>query len=194
VNGTRLRDAPAGGIHDSSSLYPNSAELLEDGHVLISDENNDRSIEVDRNHHIVATFTAGGTVSGAAFSSRLRDGHTLITDANNNRVVEVDRNDAVTWEYFTNTEPDSNPRDGTGPLPTRAVRLSNGNTLISDQYNHRVIEVDHAKQIVRTFGKLDTVGYDATTVAEGGLNSPYDAKRIGDYTGLTPPRDHDDRD
>ena len=40
------------------------------------------------------------------------------------------------------------------PLPTRAVRLRNGNTLISDQYNHRVIEVNHGKQIVRTFGEL----------------------------------------
>jgi hypothetical protein len=72
-------------------------------------------------------------------------------------------------------------------LPTRAVRLRNGHTLISDQYNHRVIEVNHAKQIVRTFGKLGDLGYNTESVADGGLNSPYDAKRIGDYTGLTPP-------
>ena len=67
------------------------------------------------------------------------------------------------------------------------MRLSNGHTLISDQYNHRVIEVNHDKQIVRTFGKINSLGYDAVNVAHGGLNSPYDAKRIGDYTGLTPP-------
>jgi hypothetical protein len=65
--------------------------------------------------------------------------------------------------------------------------LRNGHTLISDQYNHRVIEVNHAKKIVRTYGKINSLGYNAVSVAGGGLNSPYDAKRIGDFTGLTPP-------
>jgi len=126
-------------------------------------------------------------VSGVAFASRLPQGHTLITDSNHARIVEIDRDKNVVWEYFTNTDPNSNQRGGTGPLPTRAVRLSNGHTLISDQYNHRVIEVNHDKQIVRTFGAINSLGYNAGSVANGGLNSPYDAKRIGDYTGLTPP-------
>jgi hypothetical protein len=112
--------------------------------------------------------------------------------------VETDENGAVFWQYFTNTDPNSNPRciPGmcTGPLPTRAVRLKNGHTLISDQYNHRVIEVNHGKQIVRTFGKLNSLGYNTDSVADGGLNSPYDAKRIGDFTGLTPPFGFDDDD
>jgi hypothetical protein len=69
------------------------------------------------------------------------------------------------------------------------VRLKNAHTLISDQYNHRVVEVNHGKQIVRTFGKLGVPGYNPQSVGDGGLNSPYDAKRIGDYTGLTPPFD-----
>ena len=42
-------------------------------------------------------------------------------------------------------------------------------------------------RIVRTWGKLDSLGYNAENVADGGLNSPYDAKAVGDYTGLTPP-------
>jgi hypothetical protein len=37
------------------------------------------------------------------------------------------------------------------------------------------------------FGKLGALGYNAQSIADGGLNSPYDAKRVGDYTGLTPP-------
>jgi hypothetical protein len=47
--------------------------------------------------------------------------------------------------------------------------------------------VNHVKHIVHTFGKLGDLGYNTESVADGGLNSPYDAKRIGDYTGLTPP-------
>ena len=177
---------------------PNCAELLENGNVLICDENNNRAIEVNRAGKIVWQYGSGDPnintpVSGVAFASRLKHGHTLITDSNHARIVEIDRYKNVVWEYFTNTDPNSNPRGGTGPLPTRAVRLSNGHTLISDQYNHRVIEVNHDKQIVRSFGRIAVPGYNAQDVAGGGLNSPYDAKRNGDYTGLTPPffRDFD---
>ncbi len=161
---------------------PNSAELLSNGHILIADENNNRAIEVNRDHMILATYTARGTTNGVAFASRLPDGHTLITDSNNNRIVEVDAGDNLLWEYATNTQPSSNAN----PLPTRAVRLTDGGTLISDQFNDRVIVVNHNKAIVRTFGTLNVPGYGASSTRQG-LNAPYDAKVIGDFTGLTPP-------
>ena len=175
---------------------PNCAELLENGHVLICDENNNRALEVKRKFptggDIVWQYGSGDPnvndpVSGVAFASRLENGHTLITDSNHNRVVEIDANKNPVWEYFTCQGSACNLARGTGPLPTRAVRLANGHTLISDQYNHRVIEVNHGKHIVRTFGKLGDLSYNPNNVSDGGLNSPYDAKRIGDYTGLTPP-------
>jgi hypothetical protein len=168
---------------------PNSAELLANGHVLISDENNNRAIEVNRDHQILATYTAHGTVSGVAFASRLPDGHTLITDSNNNRIVEVDAGDNVVWEYATNTDPASNPN----PLPTRAVRLADGGTLISDQFNHRVIVVSRSKAIVRSFGNLNVAGFGRRNTSQG-LNGPYDAKVIGDFTGLTPPFSQGEQD
>jgi len=176
---------------------PNCAELLENGHILICDENNNRAIEVTRAGDIVWQYGSGDPninepVSGVAFASRLKNGHTIITDSNHSRIVEIDEDKNVVWEYFTCTGAGCNLARGTGPLPTRAVRLRNGDTLISDQYNHRVIEVDRAKQIVHTFGKLGAIGYNTMSVAGGGLNSPYDAKRIGDYTGLTPPFGEDD--
>jgi hypothetical protein len=161
---------------------PNSAELLANGHILIADENNNRAIEVDRNLNIVATFTAGGTVSGVAFASRLSNGHTLITDSNNSRIVEVDGNDDVVWQYFTNTDPASNP----APLPTRAIRLKNGNTIISDQFNNRVIIIDPNQNIVAQYGNLNNAGFGLQNASQG-LYAPYDAKVIGDYTGITAP-------
>lgn len=178
---------------------PNCAELLENGHILICDENDNQALEVTHTtpSTVIHTYTIAGGVlfSGVAFASRLPNGHTLITDSGNNRVVETDEAGHVFFQFFTNTDPKSNPRciNGTctGPLPTRAIRLRNGNTLISDQYNHRVIEVDHDGEIVHTFGKINSLGYNTKSVVHGGLNSPYDAKRIGDYTGLTPPFDHD---
>jgi hypothetical protein len=169
------------GIGHNELNNPNSAELLEDGHILISDENNNRVIEVNRNHDIVWQYPQvlnPNTLNGAAFASRLVNGNTLITDSNNNRVIEINRGGAVVWSFVTNTRPNSNAN----PLPTRAVRLSNGDTLISDQFNDQVIEVNHAHQIVFTQGTINVAG-----VTFDLLNAPYDAKQIGDYTGLTPP-------
>ncbi len=174
---------------------PNSAELLENGHILISDENNNRAIEVTRGDQIVKTFTAGGTVGAVAFSSRLDNGNTLLTDAGNSRAVEVDANDNLVWQYVTDTDALS----VAAPLPTRAVRLRNGDTLISDQFNNRVIRVSSAGQIVASYGLPlaggsaigNNVGYGLHTTKQG-LYSPYDAKVIGDYTGLTPPFDFDE--
>ena len=166
------------GSADNFLNNPNSAELLANGHILISDENNNRAIEVNRDKDVLRTFTAGGTTSGVAFASRLRNGDTLITDSNNSRIVEVNAADVPVWSYLTNTQVGSNP----SPAPTRAVRLHNGDTLISDQFNQRVIEVDSQGNIVFTEGVLNKPGFGGRR-----LNGPYDAKVIGDYTGLTPP-------
>jgi hypothetical protein len=177
---------------------PNSAELLENGHILIADENNNRAIEVTRADQIVMTYSDGGMVGAVAFASRLDNGHTLLTDAGNSRAVEVDANDNFVWEYVTNTDPNGVP----APSPTRALRLHNGDTLISDQYNNRVIRVNQAGGLVTSYGLPleggpvvgfqfgNNFGYDLHTTQKG-LYSPYDAKVVGDYTGLTPPYDFD---
>jgi hypothetical protein len=155
---------------------------LENGHVLIADESNNRVIEVTPTKNIVRTFTIGGALNAAAFASRLPNGHTLISDAGNNRIAEVDSTDHLVWQYVTNKGAGSN----SNPQPTRGIRLRNGNTLISDQFNNRVIEVTPGGKIVFQQGKIN-VGGDGFNR----LNGPYDAKAIGDFTGLTPPYDTD---
>jgi hypothetical protein len=180
---------------DNCLNNPNSAELLENGHILIADENNNRVIEVNRHHHILHTFSAQGAVGATAFASRLENGNTLITDSGNSRAVEVDSGDNIVWQCVTNDDPNSNP----APQPSRAIRLANGDTIISDQYNNRVFIVDHQTpcNILSTFGlPLDmgnNTGYGTDSTMQG-MNGPYDAKVIGDFTGLTPPtrRDFDD--
>jgi hypothetical protein len=159
---------------------PNSAELLANGHILIADENNNRVIEVTRSKEIAWRYGSpkGTVLSGAAFASRLSNGDTLITDSNNNRVLIVTEDKEVVFSYATNTRPGSMAM----PLPTRAVMLRNGNILISDQFNDQVIEIGQDQQIV--FGQ-GTIQMDGN--GPGLLNAPYDAKVIGDYTGLTPP-------
>ena len=130
-----------------------------------------------------------GQINGAAFASRLDNGNTLITDSNNNRIIEIDRDKEVVWTYSTLASGGK-----INPLPTRAVRLRNGDTLISDQFNDRVIQVRKTSTttgtIVFTQGLLNVIGNGFNR-----LDGPYDAKVVGDYTGLTPPVDTDnDRD
>lgn len=190
---------PGSNTNDADQLVgPNSAELLENGHILIADQGNNRAIEVTRGDQIVNTFDVGGTANTVAFASRLDNGDTLLTDAGNSRAVEVDANDNIVWQYVTDTDPLS----VLAPLPTRAVRLKNGDTLISDQFNNRVIRVSMAGAIVASYGLPlaggpvdpypfgNNFGYDTHT-SQNGLYSPYDAKVVGDYTGLTPPFDFD---
>jgi len=164
---------------------PNSAELLANGDILIADESNNRVIEVTRKKQIVWSYGCAtcSNLSGAAFASRLPNGDTLITDSNNNRIIEVDPSGNPVWTYYTNTRSGS----VSNPLPTRGVRLKNGNTLISDQYNMQVIEVDPNQSIVWSQGTIAVSGNGFDM-----LNGPYDAKVIGDYTGLTPPFCGDD--
>jgi len=176
------------GIGFNQLNNPNSAELLNNGHILIADENNNRVIEVTpETHQIVWQYPATpdtALLNGAAFASRLPDGHTLITDSNNNRVIEVTEGGTVVFSYST-LDPAGNPN----PLPTRAVRLSQGGlTLISDQFNDRVIAVTKAGQIVFLQGMLNVPGNGFNQ-----LNAPYSAYTIGNYFGLTPPRFHGDQ-
>ena len=167
---------------------PNSAELLENGHILIADESNNRVIEIEKiSKKVVWQYPAQpntALLNGPAFASRLPNGHSLITDSNNNRVIEVDAAENVVSSYSTNARPGSNA----SPLPTRAVRLADGNTLISDQFNHQVIEIDSRipANIVFSQGRLNVAGSGFNQ-----LNAPYDAKVVGDFTGLTPPSDLD---
>lgn len=174
------------GIGPNQLNNPNAAELLKNGNILISDENNNRAIEVTHTtpSRIVATFTDRGTTSGVAFASRLGNGDTLITDSNNARIVEVDKHDNTVWQYFTNLRAGSS----SAPLPTRAVRLANGNTLISDQFNDQVIEVTTTTSptIVASYGTINSPGFSPSTALTV-MNAPYSAYVIGDYTGLTVP-------
>ncbi|HEY3972133.1 MAG TPA: PQQ-binding-like beta-propeller repeat protein [Candidatus Sulfotelmatobacter sp.] len=159
---------------------PNSAELLGNGNILIADESNNRVIEVNRKKQIVWKYGCASCseLNAAAFASRLPDGSTLITDGGNNRILDVDSSGKILWTYYTNARSGS----VSNPAPSRAVQLKNGNILISDQNNMQVIEIDSAQNIVWSQGIIAVAGNGFNM-----LNGPYDAKVIGDYTGLTPP-------
>ena len=160
---------------------PNSAELLENGDILIADESNNRVIEVNRAKNVVWSYNNSGdpsVLNAAAFASRVCNGDTVITDSGNNRILEVDSGGTVNFTYYTNTLSGS----VSNPNPTRAIRMCDGNTLISNQFDGQVIEINPQGTNVWSYGQIGVNGMGA-----GVLNAPYDAKVVGDYTGITPP-------
>jgi hypothetical protein len=137
--------------------YPNEAYRLANGNTLITVRDFSRVIEVTPEGSIVWSYTK---LSGPHNGNRLANGNTLVCDGGNNRVIEIDSIGTVVWQYATGLSwPRSVQRlsnghtliadtrnsraievDITGTIvwsaggllmPFAAVRLANGNTLVS---------------------------------------------------------------
>ncbi|MDE1764603.1 MAG: hypothetical protein KGH88_10245, partial [Thaumarchaeota archaeon] len=72
----------------------------------------------------------------------------------------------------------SNP----SPLPSNAVRLVNGETIIADQINERAMIINSKGNTIFQYGTVNVPG-----IGPNELNWPYTAFVIGDYTGQTLP-------
>ncbi len=158
---------------------PQTAERLATGNTLIANQGTNLVVEVTPAKKIMWQYPKIIDVAALSFpssASRLPGGHTLIADTNNNRVLELDENSDIVWSYVS--------AQGTVPNPTSAIRLQNGHTLVTLLAVNQVIEVDHATppNLVYSHGQSGVAG-----VRAGQLNMPYDAKVVGDYTGITSP-------
>lgn len=117
-------------------------------HVLITDQANQRVIEVTLSKKIVWQYGMTG-VSGCGAdqlnnpnsAELLPNGHILIADENNNRVIEVNRDHKIVWSYGDCSS--SSPISGAA----FASRLPNGHTLITDSNNNRIVEVTNAGNV-----------------------------------------------
>jgi hypothetical protein len=122
---------------------------LPNGHVLITDQGNERIIEVDRsNNAIVWQYGQNGVIGNSPnqlnnpnSAELLTNGNILIADENNNRAIEVTHTTpSRIVSTFTN--------HGTTSGVAFASRLDNGDTLITDSNNARIVEVDRKDNTV----------------------------------------------
>jgi len=118
--------------------YPTDAERLSGGNTLIADRLNNRVIEVDSTGTIVWEMT---WLYHPFDVDRLPDGNTLIADYRNHRVIEVNPSREIIWQYGTGIPDEYGSGVNELNFPTDAERLSNGDTLIVDAMNDRVIAV-----------------------------------------------------
>jgi len=144
------------------------------GNVLITDQFNNRAVEVDRNKHIVWSFGSGvstqcdpgpGTIIGLNDAERVSNGLTILAGTGippntvpgltngcvDNRVIVVDQGGNIVWQYGQAGVTGSGPNQLS--VPVFAIQLPNRNIMIVDQSNERVIEVGRfSKKVVFSYG------------------------------------------
>ena len=144
----------------------------QNGNVLITDQFNNRVIEVNPlTKHIVWSFGSGNpnlcnpgpnSIIGSNDAESVGNGITLLSGTGipsgvagttacvDNRVIAVNQNGNIIWQYG------QAGKTGSGPnllnVPVFAIQLPNHDILITDQANNRIIEVNLQKQIVWSYG------------------------------------------
>jgi hypothetical protein len=128
----------------SNQLYAPTSAMYVDGNILVSDKSNNRVIELNKAKDIVWTYSTD--LDTPTFAYPMSNGNVLITDSINNRVIEVKTSGEIVWTYgcikMTNTDKCVAGKEANElNVPNSAIELDNGNILISDKGNNRVLEV-----------------------------------------------------
>ncbi len=144
------------------------------GNVLISDQFNNRVVEVNSDKQIVWSFGSGnptlcnpgpGTIIGLNDAERLSNDLTLLAGTGippmtvpglpngcvDNRVIVINEGGKIIWQYGQAGQ------TGSGPnllnVPVFAIQLPNRDIMIVDQANERVIQVARlTKKVVWSYG------------------------------------------
>src|SRR5579872_29572 len=171
-----------------SATTPNPG-FNQNGNVLITDQFNNRVIEINPlTKAVVWSFGTGNPLvcnpgphseSGSNDAERVGNGYTIISGTGipagvagakacvDNRVIVVDSNGNIVWQYG------QAGKTGTGPnllnVPVFAIQLPNHDILITDQGNNRIIEGNFQKQIVWSYGPAS---------GPGALNAPNSAELL----------------
>lgn len=155
-------------LSDGSHLdYPDDVNVVDGDRLLVTDRDNHRVIEIQRDGTIVWQFGQTG-VAGSDNSHlshpynahRLANGNTLIADSGNDRIVEVTPSGELAWVW----QPAG---DEALDWPRDAERLADGHTLVTDSRNGRIVEVDAAKTVVWQYATDLDLPYDADRLANG---------------------------
>jgi outer membrane protein assembly factor BamB len=130
---------------------------LENGHVMIAESGPARIIEIDRvenlKHEIKLKVEHPNPHTDTRLVRKLKNGNYLVCHEADGAVREYERKTGkVVWEYrvplFGNKPKPGHGPEAFGNKCFSAVRLGNGNTLITTGNGHSVLEVTAAGKIV----------------------------------------------
>lgn len=152
-------------------FWPRAIRYKGNNKFIVADSRNSRIIEIDKENNVHFTIY-GYTMNNSYFN--FGDPHDidsyedkiLITDSILNQVVEIDMSGNCTWIYG---------RNGELKNPHHARRTSDGNILISDTENNRVIKVSYTGEII----------YEIRHTSNGFLNEPRWSEEINETILIT---------
>lgn len=169
----RAFGSPAEGcVHDPPRAFgsPNGAFPLRNGHFLVTEINGDWVDELSLAGHVFRSWHPPG-VYYPSDTNEVRPGLYVTVGYQSPGILETfDRRGRLHWAY--------RPRHGDPPLdhPSLALPLPNGDFLLNDDYNDRVIVIDpRTSRVVWQYGHTGVAGS-----APGYLDQP-------DGVDLAPP-------
>ena len=168
--------APPTSAAPSSPLpsVPSDSTPLGGYNVLIADRGNNRLLLVSPEKKILWQYDFIGLPprSGADDAFFADDGKSVIVNLEHQQVVEIIdmATKAVTWEYGTLGKRGSGP--GLLNFPDDAYKLPNGDILVADIRNCRVVEIATDKHIVRQAGTTGRCGSDGSLLASPNGDKP----------------------
>ncbi len=148
---------------------PGDASALGGYNVLIADRGNNRLIEVTPDKKIVwqYQFNLPRLGLGADDAFFTDSGKNIIVNLENYHTIEIIdyQTQKVIWQYGTPGKPGHT--DGFLNSPDDAYKLPNGDVIVADIKNCRVIEISQDKKIVHQYGQTKMCGN-----TKGLLNKP----------------------
>lgn len=150
--------------YDSSKMNGNEGKKIEvhavqrlaDGLTMIAESGAGRIIEVDTDgaikHQIALTISKPHPHRDTRLVRKLANGNYLVCHEGDGAVREYDSKGTVVWDFAIPLF-DKKPAGGHGPeawgnQTYGAIRLANGNTLITTGNGHSLLEVSPSKEIV----------------------------------------------
>ncbi len=163
--------------------------IPDSGFVVICDKGNNRVIFVrESDKSIVWNWGLGELNNPVDVEYIPSTQEVLITDQGKHRVIKVNRTtNAISWQFGTGLPVSS---DNGLNLPTDADVLANGNVLICDRGNKRLIEVNDTGEIVWQFGRTLEDLKDADRLIDN--KSVVVSKNLPSRIGYTSTRDSSD--
>ncbi len=142
--------------------------------VLIADRGNDRLLLVNEQKQVLWSYSFDGLPpdSGADDAFFADDGHSIIVNLEHEQVIQViDRaTKTVTWQYGEFGKKGSGP--GLLNFPDDAYKLPNGDVVVADIRNCRILEIAPDKHIVRQAGKTGQCWGGGETLASPNGDKP----------------------
>ncbi len=161
---------------------PNGVFPLPDGHFLVTEINGDWVEEMDRAGHVYWS-THAPAIAYPSDSSQYKPGQYVTVDYSNpGQVVLFDQSGKALWRW--------NPSSGDGRLnhPSLAEGLPNGDILLNDDANHRVIVLDPVQnKIVWQYGHTGQAGSGPGYLDNPDGLDPVPPHSYADVVGLTTP-------